>query len=70
MLEILKDEVEVPESLFHWAKILDRYYIEARYPNSFPEGSPTDFFDKEIAEEVINAAREIIKFSKSIINKL
>lgn len=40
MLEGLKDSVEVPSGLLHAARILDRYYMESRYPNGFPEGSP------------------------------
>jgi hypothetical protein len=43
MLEGLRNFVEIPTGLFHEARILDRYYMESRYHNGFPEGSPQDF---------------------------
>ncbi len=67
MLQGLKDSVEISEETIHMGRLLDRYYIECRYPNSFPEGSPSDFFDKEIAGEAIDAAGKIVGFCKDII---
>jgi len=58
-----------PQDLFHEARILDRYYMESRYPNGFPEGSPQDFFDEKIAEEAYNAAGKIIGFCENIIGR-
>ena len=62
MLEGLASQMAISEELYHCARILDRYYQEARYPDSFPEGSPFDFFDKAIAEEALNASRTILEF--------
>ena len=69
MLHGLKEYEEVPEDILHKARILDRYYIEARYPNGFPEGSPMDFFDEKIALEAYDAARNIFRFCENIINR-
>jgi len=50
--------------------VLDRYYMESRYPNNFPEGSPQDFFDEKIAKEAYNAAGKIVGFCENIIGRL
>jgi len=63
----LEERIDVPESLKHGARVLDRYYIESRYPNGFPEGSPLDYFDKKIASEAYDAAREIVGFCENIV---
>ena len=62
MLEGLQEIVAVSEDLLHYGKILDRYYIEGRYPNGFPEGSPYEFFDARMAGEAIDAARALLGF--------
>lgn len=48
--------------LLHHARVLDRYYIEARYPNGFPTGKPADYFDRQLAEEAVHAASAIVQF--------
>ena len=68
MLEGLKNFIEVPDNIFHVARILDRYYIEGRYPNGFPAGSPSDYFDEKIAKEAHDSAKEIFGFCKDHIS--
>jgi HEPN domain-containing protein len=70
MLNGLAERYDVSEDIIHGARILDRYYIEARYPNGFPEGSPFDYFDERIAEEAYNAASKIFRFCEDIIGRL
>ena len=70
MLKGLEEQFGIHEDIIHGARILDRYYFEARYPNGFPEGSPFEYFDKKIAEEAYNAAREIFGFCENIISRL
>ena len=70
MLQLLENRFTIPEHILHGARILDRYYIESRYPNGFPEGSPFEFFDKEMADEAFDAAREIFGFCENIIGGL
>jgi HEPN domain-containing protein len=65
MLEGLASRMAIPEEIYHHARVLDRYYREARYPNGFPEGSPFEFFDKEIAQEALCASRKILEFCES-----
>ncbi|SHM87384.1 hypothetical protein SAMN05660826_02213 [Caldanaerovirga acetigignens] len=47
MLEGLKDLYNVSEEILHSGMILDRYYIGARYTDGFPEGTPSEYFDKK-----------------------
>lgn len=70
MLEGLKDRFDISGELLHMAMILDRYYIESRYPNGFPDGSPMDFFDEKIAREAEGAAHQIIRFCEDTISRL
>ena len=70
MLQGLNKQFEISEDIIHGARILDRYYIEARYPNGFPDGSPFEYFDKKIADEAYNAASEIFGFCENIISRL
>ena len=54
---------DVPEALVGPAQLLDAYYILARYPDGFAEGKPADYFNKQKAEEAVDAARSILRFS-------
>lgn len=69
LLKGLEENFKIPEKFYSYARILSRYYIEARYPNGFPEGIPADYFDEKIAMEAINATKEIFQWCKDIINK-
>ena len=70
MLYGLKDIANVQEDIIHASRILDRYYIEARYPNGFPAGSPLDYFDEKIAKEAYDAADKIFRFCEDSISRL
>ena len=70
MLEGLSASTPAPEEIMHAGRLLDRYYIETRYPNGFPEGSPSDYFDKKIAEEAHDAAGKILRFCEDTVSKL
>ena len=70
MLDGLKEKLVISEDIYHAGRILDRYYIESRYPNSFPAGSPMDYFDKKIAGEAYDSAREIIRLCEDTIRRL
>lgn len=64
LLEGLTKLMPISEKLTVAAKLLDKYYIIARYPNGFASGAPKDYFSKNEAEDAINSAREIIRFSE------
>jgi len=62
LLEELRAHVEVPEEMIEAGKVLDKFYVLARYPNGFASGAPTDYFTAREAEEAILHARQIIGF--------
>jgi len=41
-------------------RVLDSYYIPARYPNSHAEGAPFEHYGPLQSEEAIRYAREIL----------
>lgn len=63
LLEGLEDAFEV-ESFLEGAKVLDKYYIPARYPNGFDIGAPMDYFTEKEAKEAVAYADQIIGFCK------
>jgi len=65
LLANLPLEVSAPQALIDKAKIIDKHYIPARYPNGFERGAPTDFYTAEEAETAIKIAGEIIDFCKN-----
>lgn len=62
LLRELPDPVEVPEGLVDRAKVLDNFYVAARYPNAHPEGSPFEHYGPLQSEQAIDHAGEIIRF--------
>ena len=62
LLEGLRDELSVPESLIEAGKALDKHYILSRYPNGFPSGAPVDYFTERDAQGAVDAACKIIRF--------
>ena len=67
LLEKLSNEFDT-EPLMEGAKILDKYYIPARYPNGFDIGAPMDYFTEKEAKEAIYYADKIIRFCEDNIS--
>jgi len=61
LLRGMAADAEPSEELLHAARVLDRYYVEARYPNGFPEGAPLDYFDAQLSQEAADAADAILR---------
>ncbi len=57
----------VPEDLIEKAKIIDKHYIPARYPNGFDTGAPVDYFTANEGKTAVAIAGEIIEFCKNIL---
>ncbi|APC09159.1 HEPN domain-containing protein [Neomoorella thermoacetica] len=64
LLSNLPAEIAVAEDLIEKAKVIDKHYIPARYPNGFETGAPTDFYTAGEADTAIKIAGEIIEFCK------
>jgi HEPN domain-containing protein len=41
-------------------RVLDRYYITARYPNGLPAGTPAEYFAEDEAREALALAEQIV----------
>lgn len=67
LLRNLSHKANVPEAVLEAAKILDKHYIPARYPNSFDSGFPGDYYTQKEAKEAIGYAGRIIEFCESIL---
>jgi HEPN domain-containing protein len=67
LMRILSKKVVVNEELLNCARSLDKYYVPARYPNSFESGSPHEYFTRRDAENGIVCSRRIIAFCKGIL---
>ena len=63
LLQELPDGVEVPAQLVERGRVLDNYYIPARYPNSHPSGAPFEHYGPLQSEEALRHARAIAEFA-------
>lgn len=50
--------------LIETAKELDKHYVAPRYPNSYPEGAPMDFYTSAEAQRAVDGARRVIEHCK------
>jgi len=67
LLAQLPQDNAPPQELIDQAKLLDRYYIQPRYPNGFDVGAPKDYYTHRDAAEALSHATTIIGFCKSQI---
>jgi HEPN domain-containing protein len=56
---------DIDQELIELGRILDTYYIPARYPNGHPEGAPFEQFGARQSREAIGHARQILEFVRS-----
>jgi len=49
------------------AQRLDQFYVPARYPNGWQEGSPYEHYTQEDAEEAIDCARRIVRLCANLL---
>lgn len=64
LLRALPKDIAVGDDLVDKGRVLDGFYIPARYPNGFPEGAPFEHFGPLQSDEAICYAREIIDFAR------
>lgn len=58
----LRQKLPVPPEVEGAARRLDRHYLPSRYPNGWPAGAPTDYYDQREAQEALANARQILEF--------
>ena len=65
LLRELPETVSVSDELVERGRVLDNFYIPARYPNSHPEGPPFEHFGPLQSQAAIDHARTIITFVRT-----
>ncbi len=65
LLQELPELTTVPQQLIEKGRILDSFYVPARYPNGHPEGAPFEHYGPLQSEEAIRYAGEITEFVRS-----
>jgi HEPN domain-containing protein len=65
LFQELPESVQVAANLLEKARVLDNFYIPARYPNSHPQGAPFEHYGPLQSEAALSYAREIIDFARA-----
>lgn len=65
LLSELPETVQISEELVDRARVLDNFYIPARYPNSHPEGPPFEHFGPLQSNTALDHARAIVEFVRA-----
>jgi len=60
----LPPEIQTPDELVDYARMLDKHYIPTRYPNGFDSGAPADFYTRREAQDAIRYAEAILAFCR------
>jgi HEPN domain-containing protein len=66
LLKIIRS-LKINGDLEEASKILDQYYITARYPDSLPQGAPFEFFTEKQAKESLQMAELFIEKAENEI---
>ncbi|MDI6772778.1 MAG: HEPN domain-containing protein [bacterium] len=67
LLAGLQERASVVEGLVAYARVLDRFYIPARYPNSWGAGGPKDHITREDAEHALHCGEAILRFCHGLL---
>ena len=67
LLAALPAKVQPADDLIETAKDLDKHYITPRYPNSYPEGAPMDFYTRAEAQRAVDGANRILEYCQGHI---
>lgn len=54
--------IAVPESVRKAGRELEREYIPTRYPDTYPSGSPYEFYDADRARALLDACQHVLRF--------
>ncbi len=64
LVEELPSAVTVPGELIEAARVLDAYYVAARYPNGHTAGAPGEHYGALQSGEAIRYAGQIVEFCR------
>jgi len=62
-------DIEIPSEIKIYATILDKHCIPSRYPNTFDEEAPADYYTSRDAEECIRCAETILRWVEEYVRK-
>ncbi|KXG75838.1 hypothetical protein AN618_17480 [Fervidicola ferrireducens] len=65
LLRELPESIGISQDLIEKAKVLDNFYIPARYPDSHPDGAPFEHYGPLQSKEAVKYACEIVEFVRS-----
>lgn len=65
LLRELPPSMPLSDDLVDRARVLDNFYIPARYPNSHPEGAPFEHYGPLQSTEALTHARAIADFVRA-----
>ncbi|MGB9757602.1 MAG: HEPN domain-containing protein [Candidatus Bipolaricaulaceae bacterium] len=58
--------ITVPDEIVNCARQLERHYIASRYPDVYPTGTPSEFYQEEDANRAIRCAQRILSFVEKV----
>ncbi|WP_434564371.1 HEPN domain-containing protein [Thermoanaerobacterium thermosaccharolyticum] len=61
--------INKPDDYNKWARKLDRDYIQPRYPDAYPSGSPYEYYDENDAKISLEYAQNILNYVEEYINE-
>ncbi len=59
-----RESLPATHNIIHSARVLETYSLPLRIPSSIPEGTPSEYIDREMAEEALRHAKAILEFVK------
>lgn len=68
LLGSLPNSIVIKPAVAQAAADLDKHYIGSRYPNSYPQGAPFEYYADGEAERAIANAREILEFGEGLLS--
>ena len=69
LLKAVADRATVPDTVLQAGKLLDRYYVPARYPSGYANGTPADYIQEKDADDTIAGAEEILRFCDGLLDQ-
>ena len=67
LLKALPSSVSIHPDIEIAAMELDKHYIAPRYPNSYPEGAPFEYYTRGEADRAIDNADKLISFCEGLL---
>lgn len=55
------------QSIVSAARFLDRFYLAARYPNGWAEGTPSQYYGDDDARQAIDHSQGILRFCHDLL---